>query len=55
MLHLLEFTLLIEIFSSGGSLEYIYIFFFNPLDSWEWVQIENLIEMENKKGELRKE
>ena len=46
--------LLMKIFSSSGSLEYIYMFFFNPLYSWEWVQIENMIEMESTRGELKK-
>lgn len=54
IVNLLEFTLLMKMFSNSGSLEYIYMFFFNPLYSWEWVQIENMIEMENTKGELKK-
>ena len=54
IINLLEFMLLMKIFSSSGSLEYIYMFFFNPLYSWEWVQIENMIEMESTRGELKK-
>ena len=53
IINLLEFMLLMKIFSSSGSLEYIYMFFFNPLYSWEWVQIENMIEMESTRGELK--
>lgn len=38
------------------SIYLIYMFYFlNPLDSWAWVQIENLIEMESIKGNPSKE